>query len=460
MDAKQIESLLKNLNAQEKKKKGTVSPDYIDFLKDALETAKMLDRSKAFGDPYYAAMKDQYYLQVDKINTLYSGKLGMGSTASEIESGDEVLADLRGELAGLKNVADMLATVDMGIGQRTTQLYNNSLQRSQALEWKAKENTDRHAREADKVKVENQLQMVSQTRGQWEDNLSEENRERFDKDSHETISHIIGSAIIIGTDEGVDNKAKSSLLNAVNRLQVFYYNNMMLPEQRYALRDITQAQDLQNFVTTTFTEVRTYLEDLKQNDPEKYKNFADFMQTTETRLGDDLKRVVNTVRYNTWTDWATAEYNAQKKLDEYQKLGKQELMQKHGLKTDDQFYFQAMLETNEDYKKNPLNKGVMDLLGMDENALPESVEIDGKTRNLRDELHQIKASAYKLATGVTAMYVPDKDGSPHYMNLKEIGQISDGTYELDRQLLRFTKGLEKSGIDLPEKEQLQSFWKE
>ena len=40
MDAKMIEALLKQLNAQEKKKAGTVSPDYIAFLTDALETAK------------------------------------------------------------------------------------------------------------------------------------------------------------------------------------------------------------------------------------------------------------------------------------------------------------------------------------------------------------------------------------------------------------------------------------
>ncbi len=460
MDAKQIESLLKNLNAQEKKKAGTVSPDYIDFLKDALETAKLLDKSKVFKDSFNAPMKDQFYRQVDKINTIYSGKLGMGSTAAEIESGDEALADLRGELAGLKNVSDMITTADMGIGQQARKMYDNSLQRSQALEWKAKENTDRHARQADEKKVERQLQVMDETRVQWSENMTEQNRNRLDKDSEETINYIIGSANMIGSDKTVDNKAKSSRLNAVNRLQIFYYDNMMLPEQRHALRNITQAQDLQNYVTTTFTEVRTYLEDLRQNDPEKYNNFSDFLQSSENKLGDDLKRVVNTVRYNTWTDWATAEYNAQQELDEYQKLGKQELMQKHGLKTDDQFYFQAMLESNEDYKKNPLNRGVMDVLGMDENALPESIEIGGRQRNLREELHQIKASAYKLASGVTAMYVPEKDGTPHYMNLQEIDSLSTDTFELDRQLGRFTRGLENAGIDLPEKEQLQSFRKE
>ncbi len=456
MDAKMIEALLKQLNAQEKKKAGTVSPDYIAFLTDALETAKIIDKSKAFKDAFNAPMKDQFYLQVDKINKLYSGKLGLTGTAKEIESGDEVLADFRNEMVGLKNVSDMIGTADMNVGRQVREMYDNTLQRSRALEWKAKENTDRHAREADEKRVENQLEMIDQTRENWSENLGS-NKNRIDKDSHETINYIIGAGNMIGTDDTVDNRAKSSLLNAVNRLQGFYYDHMMLPEQRHALRNITQAQDLQNYVTTTFTEVRSYLRNIEQSDPEKYDNFSGYLGEAEKKLGDDLKSVVNIVRYNTWTDWATAEYNAQKELDDYQKLGKQELMQKNGLKTDDQFYFQAMLETNEDYKKNPLNKGTMDLLGMDESLLPESVEINGKQRNLREELHELKASAYNLAAGSTAMYVPDKDGSPHYMNKQEIGSLTDQAFDLERKLGRFTKGLASAGIDLPEKEDIKGF---
>ena len=319
------------------------------------------------------------------------------------------------------------------------------------LKGKADHNYDQMVRSNSDVQIRTAEAVIPQQQDAFLSSLKPDQREYLKQGAeapseggingraYRNIHQIISTAGIVIMNDAVDPVSKAKLMNSVVNLQRFYYDNMIREEDRYAFRDQQKATDLISQTGEAFTGVETYIA-LSGN-----KEIGKLMHGFMEDMLQDVKDTVNTLRYNTWADWKDMTDRAQKETDVFAQLGKRELMKQHGLITDEQFYFQVVLESNPDYKKSIINDGMMELMGIEENKLPEG---------LRQQAHEMKSMAYDCAMSTMAYYVPDKDGKPRYMNRGELRELKDKYNALDDEIRSFSDAMKNAGISIP---QSQSF---
>ena len=477
MDYKELKTYVEKLNKEEKKKPDTYAKDYLDFLNRSLAYAVKIEKSKTLKEK-----KKIYYDQIEKINNAYkSGRLMNVEARENVYATSPAYISLQEAFGSLEGTMKDIWYADTSLTDAGTFGKELKAASMDVLEKEVKEKEAEYIRSAQQKQIDQHTQLISEKREAFVETLHENNRmARMDKEARENIDGALAQAYLISDAQMMDHAHKANLLNATSQLQDFYYNNLMFPEQRYQLNSIEKAQAMVKPIQDVFTETKDYLEKVKEEDPKAYQAVSDFLNGVDQNLLDDLNRVVQTTRYNIWADWETKSWEARKELDEYQKLGKQELMEKYGLVNDDQFYFQAMLESDKErFEHFPDRRDIMTVLAIDENTMPETVQMnddlkkimnhitqnknhklpesvmpDADTVNLHELVREMKKAAVQAGVNTVAHYVPEKDGSTHFMNVQEIDSLEQDYEYLSNGLELLQTGAQTAGAEQKDLEKI------
>ncbi len=470
LDTKQIEKLLREEEAAEKKQPGSISQNYLNLLRDALALSKASD-VKGFNRELNAPYKKAFQEKLGEYIGIFQKNLRTKESERMILSGSKTLLDIRVQLrrqpdgSSLLDVIEQMGQIEGKKFKPLSDIFLDNVKNlSDYYEKIAGQNLERQAQQAGEMQIQGMMAANSDNYQKFMKGLSEDQRARIDQESMNTLSDIMLGHSVVMAVPGVEIAKKVKLLRAISWLQEFYFENMLFPEDRFRFRNIDQTSDLVNSVAAVFTEFRDSLGSLKGHglDTASYNNYVEFFNKAESQLKTDLDRMVTTVRYNNWADWAERTQVEQDKLDEYMRLGKQELMRKYGLKTDEQFYFMAMLENNPDrFKDYPNKDAVLYILGLDGTKLPTSVQLDNETVNFQKKLEDAKKKIVDLAVTTVGHYVPENDkGATHYLNQKEIEELSKKTQDLLGSELGYLRPrvLKEAGIEDPQFENFETHY--
>ncbi|WP_035767406.1 hypothetical protein [Butyrivibrio sp. NC2002] len=249
------------------------------------------------------------------------------------------------------------------------------------------------------------------------------------EDDPYTVMRVIHSQAQYMSTIGLDKHSemhmliKRNLVEATREIMEFYQNNLFSIERRYAMDSEEKLQDLTNAVNRLLTENQTYLSEIEKNDHELGAALGRYITNINDTVTKDMNALIQIKRYNDWKQWEGYKKELQIKEDTMMYLGKKELMEKHGLTTDDQFFYMVMMNLDKErFDRFPHTQKILDVLGIKEDDVPE---------NLRKDLVDLKEKMMLATTTTIAHYVKDTDPetgkqSTHYLNYKELtdlGQI-------------------------------------
>jgi len=247
----------------------------------------------------------------------------------------------------------------------------------------------------------------------------------------------------------LDMEIKKNLVRATREIMEFYQENLFTIRGRYDMDSMEKLQKLTNSVTNLLTENNSLLIEMEKKNPKAAKGFNAYIANSQKLVQEDINNLIQIKRYNDWKHWEDYKHGMQIELDTMMYLGKQELMEKNNLRTDDQFFFMVMMQLDKDrYEMFPHTKEVLDVLGISEDDVPA---------DLKNDLVALKEKMMLATTTTIAHYVKETNKvtgkeSTHYLNLKELDDLSkaysdclDGIKAFNEKLIA-NKDFESAGV--------------
>ncbi|MBE5860924.1 MAG: hypothetical protein E7301_12515 [Butyrivibrio sp.] len=247
----------------------------------------------------------------------------------------------------------------------------------------------------------------------------------------------------------LDMEIKKNLVRATREIMEFYQENLFTIRGRYDMDSMEKLQKLTNSVTNLLTENNSLLIEMEKKNPKAAKGFNAYIANSQKLVQEDINNLIQIKRYNDWKHWEDYKHGMQIELDTMMYLGKQELMEKNNLRTDDQFFFMVMMQLDKDrYEMFPHTKEVLDVLGISEDDVPAE---------LKNDLVALKEKMMLATTTTIAHYVKETNKvtgkeSTHYLNLKELDDLSkaysdclDGIKAFNEKLIA-NKDFESAGV--------------
>ncbi|MBR1470376.1 MAG: hypothetical protein IJ600_01885 [Lachnospiraceae bacterium] len=464
MDHSTLEELYQDIDLEEDGSGYTEA--YTAFIRYAYRLSLALRKAgakDASNEALQLEMQEYYQILARMQDVFEAGRLREPEEAQALRAGDERLQNLEALQPRLrKQVSLLLLRLDEAepLKKAADALLGHCRKLMEELVTAAKEAEMEQSSEApsdkqvsdtiserqyEQSQADSLLEFIRRRREDLETAMQEDEDNGYSTDDHEQIEEMLQIADRMYESDGVPPRFKVVVLRMVSYVQEFYYENMLEDEDRYALRDKEKTKAFISRMQEYLVAMKETLDELPTVDRIESSDFFKELQDQVVAEAKRVRYIGELVRYDRWSDWK--DKDSADEDDPFQQMGMRELMEQNMLRNERQFFFMAMLENNEVYKRSAVNDVVMTVLSLDGTALPEEIEIGGTARNLREELSYIQDKAYNCAALTLEYFAPDADGKPRYLDRSDMDELGTEYMDLNADLMDFCDEVSEAGIN-------------
>ena len=264
---------------------------------------------------------------------------------------------------------------------------------------------------------------------------------KLDPQTAELMNQLNANLLAVTNNGVLSLEDKHAAARSISHIVVFYNDNLFEYASRSKINSAEPIAPLARDVGDLIAENKAAVENLRKVNPNGAENLERIVNQTSQALQDDLNAITAMASANKWADW---EYRDQMYRREEEKKMEQEI-QDQGLKNEEQLRFQQVVDSNPEYKEVPYLTNMIAILGIDENELPETMtytSVTGKqiTRNMREELRNLKRLAVEAATLSAERYDPENKEN-HLMSDADMENMFDKLTEFENAASRFVRPL-------------------
>ena len=466
MDHNTLEEIYQDLELCDEPEK--YSEHYRRFIKEAYHLSLSLRKAGADDpdNPHGQELLSAFYETLDELVRLHlEEKLGEQQEIDVLQAGDPRLTRFRELQPVLDRQIHTLLQYNnpsMQLMKTAANLREHTEQALAELEKLASQSADNVQLRYDETqakaiydflieKQENFHQMLTENQKQYLQGETEEiaasdnTEETLNREHYQDIEELILFAKVVFEDTEMQPINRTTILRLVSYVQDFYYENMISEEKRYVLCEDEQVRTFFNMLDDYLKDAMCALAEEMQGSSTNATSYVMLLKKIAGRIVENVRCTLNTVRYDRWEDWQNKDLSQIQGY--FQRRGMLKLMNECGLKTREQFYLRARLESNPAFESFALAGRSLELMAMDRKGLPEELVVGGESRNLRLEFETILTKAYTCATTAMSYYMPDADGKLRYLNREEIEELGTKYMDLNADMMDLCDAVEETGID-------------
>ncbi len=271
------------------------------------------------------------------------------------------------------------------------------------------------------------------------------------EDSAELMKQLRRNAGAIGSFGSIRPSERQRAVRNIISMMNFYSDKFSDNEKRQSLRDQELADEFTRMADGILSLDQNMLNAAKRTDKNGDSGITDVIMKTDEIIRNEIDNIAHIVDENNKAYQAELEKELLEKTKEEQKQKDIAIMKAQGLNTLEQLeLFRLREEAPERYSKVPFVDAVNDVLGVDEEALPEgevSYKADDgseKKCELRKALASLKEAGIGAVKLFSDLYSPDRENG-RLLTFAEISENSDRLSTFEKLCRELRAALLESG---------------